>query len=167
MESFDSHCKAFSFFSFDLLSADSYWHIFYAILFCIITSFCFWSLWKALILTAKRFPSLVLICYRLIPIGIFCFTPFFFIAKSITTFFSPFIQSDHPLPGMVFFCSAKQNYIVWILISIWLIGILVKCIFYVRDCISLRKILNQSTYLPNDAVLDKIMLFNSDWCRSQ
>ena len=76
--------------------------IFYAILFCIITSFCFWSLWKALILTAKRFPSLVLICYRLIPIGIFCFTPFFFIAKSITTFFSPFIQSDHPLPGMVF-----------------------------------------------------------------
>lgn len=74
--------------------------IFYAILFCIITSFCFWSLWKALILTAKRFPSLVLICYRLIPIGIFCFTPFFFIAKSITTFFSPFIQSDHPLPGM-------------------------------------------------------------------
>ena len=131
--------------------------IFYAILFCIITSFCFWSLWKALILTAKRFPSLVLICYRLIPIGIFCFTPFFFIAKSITTFFSPFIQSDHPLPGMVFFCSAKQNYIVWILISIWLIGILVKCIFYVRDCISLRKILNQSTYLPNDAVLDKIV----------
>ena len=83
--------------------------IFYAILFCIITSFCFWSLWKALILTAKRFPSLVLICYRLIPIGIFCFTPFFFIVKSITTFFSPFIQSDHPLPGMVFFCSAKQN----------------------------------------------------------
>lgn len=131
--------------------------IFYAILFCIITSFCFWSLWKALILTAKRFPSLVLICYRLIPIGIFCFTPFFFIVKSITTFFSPFIQSDHPLPGMVFFCSAKQNYIVWILISIWLIGILVKCIFYVRDCISLRKILNQSTYSQSDAVLDKIV----------
>ena len=26
-----------------------------------------------------------------------------------------------------------------------------------RDCISLRKILNQSTYLPNDAVLDKIV----------
>ena len=55
--------------------------IFYAILFCIITSFCFWSLWKALILTAKRFPSLVSICYRLIPIGIFCFMPFFFIEK--------------------------------------------------------------------------------------
>ena len=34
MESFDSHCKAFSFFGFDLLSANSYWHIlFYAILF--------------------------------------------------------------------------------------------------------------------------------------
>ena len=112
--------------------------IFYAILFCIITSFCFWSLWKALILTAKRFPSLVLICYRLIPIGIFCFTPFFFIAKSITTFFSPFIQSDHPLPGMVFFCSAKQN-----------------SMEFIRWITTLRK--------QND----KIMLFNSDWCRSQ
>lgn len=113
MESFDSHCKAFSFFGFDLLSADSYWHIlFYAILFyCEINNYIF----------------------------------------------SPFIQSDHPLPGMVFFCSAKQNYIVWILISIWLIGILVKCIFYVRDCISLRKILNQSTYSQSDAVLDKIV----------
>lgn len=131
--------------------------IFYAILFCIITSFCFWSLWKTLILTAKRFPSLVSICYRLIPIGIFCFTPFFFIEKSITAFFSPFIQSDHPLPGMVFFCSAKQNYIVWILISIWLIGIFVKCIFYVRDCISLRKILTQSTYSQSDAILNKIV----------
>lgn len=131
--------------------------IFYAILFCVITSFCFWSLWKALILTAKRFPSLVSICYRLIPIGIFCFTPFFFIEKSITAFFSPFIQSDHPLPGMVFFCSAKQNYIVWILISIWLIGIFVKCIFYVKDCISLRKILTQSTYSQSDAILNKIV----------
>ena len=131
--------------------------IFYAILFCVITSFCFWSLWKALILTAKRFPSLVSICYRLIPIGIFCFTPFFFIEKSITAFFSSFIQSDHPLPGMVFFCSAKQNYIVWILISIWLIGIFVKCIFYVRDCISLRKILTQSTYSQSDAILNKIV----------
>ena len=131
--------------------------IFYAILFCIITSFCFWSLWKALILTAKHFPSLVSICYRLVPIGIFCFTPFFFIEKSITAFFSPFVQSDRPLPGMVFFCSAKQNYIVWILISIWLIGILVKCIFYRKDCISLHKILNQSTYSPSDAALDKIV----------
>lgn len=69
--------------------------IFYAILFCIITSFCFWSLWKALILTAKRFPSLVLICYRLIPIGIFCFTPFFFLEKSLTVFFSPINVNDH------------------------------------------------------------------------
>ena len=131
--------------------------IFYAILFCVITSFCFWSLWEALILTAKRFPSLVSICYRLIPIGIFCFTPFFFIEKSITAFFSPINQSDHPLPGMVFFCSAKQNYIVWILISIWLIGIFVKCIFYVKDCISLRKILTQSTYSQSDAILNKFV----------
>lgn len=131
--------------------------IFYAILFCIITSFCFWSLWKALILTAKRFPSLVLICYRLIPIGIFCFTPFFFLEKSLTVFFSPINQCERPFPGMVFLCSLQQNQILWILNSIWLIGIFVKLVFYVKDCISLRKILNQSTYSPSDAVLDKIV----------
>lgn len=131
--------------------------IFYAILFCIITSFCFWSLWKALILTAKRFPSLVLICYRLIPIGIFCFTPFFFLEKSLTVFFSPINQCERPFPGMVFLCSLQQNQILWIPNSIWLIGIFVKLVFYVKDCISLRKILNQSTYLPNDAILDKIV----------
>ena len=39
----------------------------------------------------------------------------------------------------------------------WLIGILIKCIFYIKDCILLRKILNQSTYSPSDAVLDKIV----------
>ena len=131
--------------------------IFYAILFCIITSFCFWSLWKALILTAKRFPSLVSICYRLIPIGIFCFMPFFFIEKSITAFFSPINQCERPFPGMVFLCSLKQNQIIWLPHSIWLIGILIKCIFYIKDCILLRKILNQSTYSPSDAVLDKIV----------
>lgn len=131
--------------------------IFYAILFCIITSFCFWSLWKALILTAKRFPSLVLICYRLIPIGIFCFTPFFFLEKSLTVFFSPINQCERPFPGMVFLCSLQQNQILWIPNSIWLIGIFVKLVFYVKDCISLRKILNQSTYSPSDAVLDKIV----------
>ena len=131
--------------------------IFYAILFCIITSFCFWSLWKALILTAKRFPSLVLICYRLIPIGIFCFTPFFFLEKSLTMFFSPINQCERPFPGMVFLCSLKQNQIIWLPHSIWLIGILIKCIFYIKDCILLRKILNQSTYSPSDAVLDKIV----------
>lgn len=85
--------------------------IFYAILFCIITSFCFWSLWKALILTAKRFPSLVLICYRLIPIGIFCFTPFFFLEKSLTMFFSPINQCETTISryGIFVFTTAKSD----------------------------------------------------------
>ena len=113
MESFDSHCKAFSFFGFDLLSADSYWHIlFYAILFyCEINNYIFFTVYS--------------------------------------------IRSPTSRHGVLLF--RKANYIVWILISIWLIGILVKCIFYVRDCISLRKILNQSTYSQSDAVLDKIV----------
>ena len=131
--------------------------IFYAIFYCIITSFCFWSFWKILILEAKRFPSLVLICYQLIPLGIFCFTPFFFLTKSVEAFYSPINQCEHPFPGMVFFCSTGYTKITWIPHSIWLIGILIKCIFYIKDCISLRKILNQSTYSPSDAALDKIV----------
>lgn len=83
--------------------------IFYAILFCIITSFCFWSLWKALILTAKRFPSLVLICYRLIPIGIFCFTPFFFYCEiNNYIFFTVYsIRSPTSRHGILLFRKAK------------------------------------------------------------
>ena len=131
--------------------------IFYAIFYCIITSFCFWSFWKILILEAKRFPSLVSICYRLIPLGIFCFTPFFFLAKSVEAFYSPINQCEQPFPGMVFFYSTGYAKITWIPHSIWLIGILIKCIFYRKDCISLRKILNQSTYSPSDATLDKIV----------
>ena len=72
-------------------------------------------------------------------------------------FFSPINQCERPFPGMVFLCSLQQNQILWIPNSIWLIGIFVKLVFYVKDCISLRKILNQSTYLPNDAILDKIV----------
>ena len=43
--------------------------IFYAILFCIITSFCFYLPWKVFALSAKKHPAFVFICYRLIPLG--------------------------------------------------------------------------------------------------
>lgn len=62
-----------------------------------------------------------------------------------------------PLSWYGIFCSTGYTKITWIPHSIWLIGILIKCIFYIKDCISLRKILNQSTYSPSDAALDKIV----------
>lgn len=131
--------------------------IFYSIFFCMITSFCFWVLWKILVVSARKLPSLVFVCYHLIPLGLLCFTPFFFVSMTAFVFFS---QHYHTLfPGLILFCSNKQNEIIWIPISIWLAGIFVKCLCRVKDFHSLRKILRDT---DNPQILSAGYLLNPE-----
>lgn len=98
--------------------------IFYAILFCIITSFCFYLPWKVFALSAKKHPAFVFICYRLIPLGFFCFTPFFFLYEALS-YFSPVDYKFHRFyPGMVLLGSSKQNQVICSLLFLWFIGMI-------------------------------------------
>ena len=117
--------------------------IFYAILFCIITSFCFYLSWKVFALSAKKHPAFVFICYRLIPLGFFCFTPFFFLYEALSYFSSVGYQFHRFYPGMVLLGSSKQNQVIRSLLFLWFIGMLVKSILYLKDTIFIRKLTNQ------------------------
>lgn len=117
--------------------------IFYAILFCIITSFCFYLPWKVFALSAKKHPAFVFICYRLIPLGFFCFTPFFFLYEALSYFSSVGYQFHRFYPGMVLLGSSKQNQVIRSLLFLWFIGMLVKSILYLKDTIFIRKLTNQ------------------------
>lgn len=122
--------------------------IFYAIIFCIITSFCFYLPWKVFALSAKKHPAFVFICYRLIPLGFFCFTPFFFLYQTLSIFFSLGYHCNHFYPGIILLGSATQNQVICLPIFLWFIGVLVKSILYLKDAIFIRKLVNQSAYCP-------------------